>query len=307
MSRPFTMRAMKKFLLPLVLGLTTVGFVRAAAPVKVVSFSAILTEIAREVGGDAVTVVGLVKPGVDPHEYQPTPGDLRQLADATVILASGKHLEPYLDKLSAATGGRATLIKVGDLIPSLQMPEKNEGASPDDAHHHEEDPHWWHSVANVEKATRIVRDALIAADPAAKETFSKNAAAYLAKLAALTKWIRAQVAMLPRDRRVLVTSHDAFQYFARDHGFEIYAIEGINPDQEASARQVNALIDTIRKQRVKAIFLEDNLNPKVSTEITRETGARVGGTLYADGPGAGADTYEKMQRHNVSTIVEALK
>lgn len=292
---------MKKFLLSLAFGAMVLGLARAADPVKVVSFSAILTEIARQVGGDAVTVVGLVKPGVDPHEYQPTPGDLRQLAGARVILASGKHLEHYLDKLSASAGGDAALVKVGDQVPSLEMPEEA------DEHHHGEDPHWWHSVANVEKATKVVRDALIAAEPAKKAEFTKNAAAYLARLAALDKWIKAQVARLPRDQRKLVTSHDAFQYFARDYGFKIYAIEGINRDQEASARQVNDLIDTIKKQGVKAIFLEDTLNPKVSTEITRETGAKIGGTLYADGPGIGAETYEKMQRHNVTTIVEALE
>jgi zinc/manganese transport system substrate-binding protein len=292
---------MKKFWLVPVFGFLALGSAMAAEKVKVVSFSSILTEIAAAVGGDAVNVVGLVKPGVDPHEYQPTPGDLAQLAGAKVILASGKHLEHYLDKLSAGAGGNATLIKVGDQVPSLEMPE---GA---DEHHHGEDPHWWHSVANVERATKVVRDALIAADPAAGAAFAKNAAAYLARLAALNKWIKSEIARLPRDRRELVTSHDAFQYFAREHGFKIHAIEGINPDQQASTRQVNELIDTIKKEGVKAIFLEDTLNPKVSTEITRETGAKIGGTLYADGPGADADTYEKMQRHNVTTIVEALK
>jgi ABC-type Zn uptake system ZnuABC Zn-binding protein ZnuA len=236
---------------------------------------------------------------MDPHEYQPTPGDLAQLAGAKVILASGKNLEHYLDKLPASTGGKASLIKVGDALPSLQMPAGSEEMG--------EDPHWWHSVANVEQATKIVRDALIAADPAAREDFTKNADVVLARLAALNRWIKTKVAQLPRDKRELVTSHDAFQYFARDYGFKIYAIEGINPDQEASTRQVNELIETIKKENVKAIFLEDTLNPKVSTEITRETGAKVGGTLYADGLGVDADTYEKMQRHNVTTIVEALK
>lgn len=269
----------------------------AAGTVKVVSFSPILAEVARAIGGDAVTVVGLVKPGIDPHGYQPTPADLEQLAGAKLILASGKHLEHYLDKLPAAAGGDAVLLKVGDQLPSLAFSDAE----------HSEDPHWWHSVANVERATRIVRDALVAAEPAAKAEFAKNATAYLAQLAALDQWIKRQVALLPRDQRELVTSHDAFQYFARDYGFKIYAIEGIDPDREASTRQVNDLIDVIRKEGVKAIFLEDTLNPKVSSQITRETGARIGGTLYADGPGVGADTYEKMQRHNVTTIVEALK
>jgi ABC-type Zn uptake system ZnuABC Zn-binding protein ZnuA len=277
------------------------GTASAAEKVKVVSFSTILTEIAQEVGGDAVSVIGLVKPSVDPHEYQPTPGDLKQLAGAKLILASGKHIENYLDKLQASAGGDAVLIKVGDRMPSLKMTEEDRpGALV-------EDPHWWNSVPNVERATKIVRDALIAADPSRKALFTKNAAAYLAKLAALNQWIKQEVALLPRDKRELVTSHDAFQYFARDYGFKIYAIEGISTEQEASTKQVNDLIDAIKKEGVKAIFLEDTLNPKVSAEIVRETGARIGGTLYADGLGVGADTYDQMQRHNVQTIVEALK
>jgi ABC-type Zn uptake system ZnuABC Zn-binding protein ZnuA len=292
---------MKKLTLVLTVLAALLAPLRAAGPVKVVSFSSILTEIATNVGGDEVTVIGLVKPGVDPHEYQPTPADLRQVAGAEVILASGKHLEHYLDKLQSAAGGAAQIVKVGDALTSLKMTAEGDPKAK------VEDPHWWQSVANVEQATRIVRDALIAADPAAREIFKKNADAELAKLSALNAWIKQKVALLPRDKRELVTSHDAFQYFARDYGFKIYAIEGISSEQEASTKQVNDVIDIIRQQGVKAIFLEDALNPKVSAEITRETGAKISGTLYADGLGVNANTYEKMQRHNVTTIVEALR
>jgi ABC-type Zn uptake system ZnuABC Zn-binding protein ZnuA len=272
----------------------------AAEPVKVVSFSTILTEVARHVGGDSVRVIGLVKPGVDPHEYEPTPGDLRQLADAKLILASGKNLEHYLNKIAGSASPGAVLVKVGDQFPSLQLDEDGEGLV--------QDPHWWHSVANVEKATKIVRDALIQVDPDDKAAFTKNASDYLAKLAALNAWVKQKVAELPRDRRELVTSHDAFQYFAKQYGFTVHPIEGISTDQEPSAKQVDDLIGTIKKEHVNAIFLEDTLNPKVSSEITRETGAKIGGTLYADGLGSGeGSTYEGMVKHNVTTIVEALK
>jgi ABC-type Zn uptake system ZnuABC Zn-binding protein ZnuA len=272
----------------------------AAVPVKVVSFSTILAEVAQQIGGTSVDVVELVKPGMDPHEYQPTPGDLKQLADAKLILASGKNLEHYLDKIAGSASPGAVIAKVGDRMPSLQLNEEGEGLV--------QDPHWWHSVANVEKATKIVRDALIQVAPADTAEFTKNANAYLAKLAALNTWVKQKVAELPRDRRELVTSHDAFQYFAKQYGFTIYPIEGVSTEQEPSAKQVDELIATIRKQGVKAIFLEDTLNPKVSSEITRETGAKIGGTLYADGLGTGeGGTYEGMVKHNVTTIVEALK
>jgi ABC-type Zn uptake system ZnuABC Zn-binding protein ZnuA len=291
---------MKTISILLTVAAMTLGRGFAAEPVKVVSFSTILSEIATQVGGDAVTVVGLVKPDVDPHEYEPKPDDLKQLGSARLVLASGKNIEHYLPKLQAGVSASAVIVKVGDQIPSLKMTEENVGVI--------EDPHWWHNVANVEKATKVVRDALIQVDPEAKATFEKNAGAYLAKLAALDTWVKKKVAELPRDRRELVTSHDAFQYFAKQYGFRIYAIEGVSTEQEASAKQVDDLIAVIKKEGVKAIFLENTLNPKVSTEVTRETGAKIGGTLYADGLGAGeGSTYEGMVKHNVSTIVEALK
>ena len=170
------------------------------------------------------------------------------------------------------------------------------------------DPHWWNSAANVEQATRIVRDELSKLDPADKSYFGKKAEAYLVQLESLNRWVRRRVAELPRDQRKLVTSHDAFQYFAHEYGFSISAIEGVSTETEPSNRHVAELIDQIRKEGVKAIFTESTLNPKVTTEITRETGAKVGGVLYADGLGTGEEsTYEGMVKHNVSTIVDALK
>jgi ABC-type Zn uptake system ZnuABC Zn-binding protein ZnuA len=275
--------------------------------IKVASFSTIDTEIVQQVGGDYVDVAGLVKPGVDPHEYEPTPGDLRRVNDAQLILTSGKHMENYLNKLQEATGGKADLLQVGDHFSSLRMkPEESEDGADDRGVI--EDPHWWHSVANVKQATKTIRDELIKLDPADKADFAKNANAYLAKLEELDGWVKRKVAELPRDQRKLVTSHDAFQYFARDYGFKIEAIEGVSTETEPSNRHVSEVIDDIKKQGVKAIFLESTLNPKVTTQITRETGAKIGGSLYPDGLGSGdASTYEGMMKHNVSTIVDALK
>jgi ABC-type Zn uptake system ZnuABC Zn-binding protein ZnuA len=282
---------------------------RAAAKIKVASFSTIDTEIVQQVGDDHVEVAALVKPGVDPHEYEPTPSDLRKVSDAQLILTSGKHMENYLNKLQEATGGKADLLEVGDHLPSLKMkPGDEEKNAAVDSSGMVVDPHWWHSVGNVKQATKIIRDELIKLDPADKGDFEKNAKAYLAKLDQLESWVKRKVAELPRDKRKLVTSHDAFQYLARDYGFTIEAIEGLSTESEASNRHVSELIDDIKKQGVKAIFLETTLNPKVTTQITRETGVKIGGTLYAAGLGPGeASTYEGMMKHNVSTIVDALK
>jgi zinc/manganese transport system substrate-binding protein len=278
---------------------------------KVASFSTVLTEIAEQVGGNQVSVAGLVKPGQDPHEYQPTPDDLRQAADANLILLSGKHLEHYLDKVQQATGGKAASLSVGDMLPNLKMkadPDEPQAKAAADRNGMIDDPHWWNSVANVEKATMIVRDVLTKLDPANQADYEEHAKAYLAKLEALDAWAKRKVAELPRNKRKLVTSHDAFQYLAKDYGFKVYAIEGVSTETEPSNRHVAALIEEIKRQQVKAIFLENTLNPKVSTEITRETGAKIGGMLYADGLGEGdGSTYDGMFRHNISTIVEALK
>lgn len=301
----------KGLLLSIFFGTAAAPSANAAEKLQIASFSTVLTEIVQQVGVNDVAVAGLVKPGEDPHEYQPTPADLKQAGDAQLILLSGKHLEHYLDKIQQATGAKAESLAVGDALPSLKMkadPDESPADTAADRHGMIEDPHWWNSVANVEKATLIVRDALIQLDPANRADYEKNAAAYLAKLEALDAWAKRKVAELPRDKRKLVTSHDAFQYLAKDYGFKVYAIEGVSTESEPSNRHVAELIDDIKRQQVKAIFLENTLNPKVSTEITRETGAVIGGSLYADGLGDGdGSTYEQMVRHNISTIVDSLK
>jgi ABC-type Zn uptake system ZnuABC Zn-binding protein ZnuA len=274
----------------------------SAGTMTVTSLSTILTEMAQEVGGDHVKVVALVKPGMDPHEYQPQPDDLRMASDSQLILATGKHLENYLPKLSESTGGKAAILQVGDAFPSLKITgedaPKTGGL----------DPHWWHSIRNMKVAVKTVRDEFVKLDPADKDDFQTNAAATLAKLDGLNQWARVEIAKLPKDKRKLVTSHDAFQYFARDYGFTIYPIEGVTTEDEPSSKKIAGLIDTIKAQNVKAVFFENIENPKVIQEITKETGAKVGGELYADGLGTGAEgTYEGMFQHNVTTIVEALQ
>jgi zinc/manganese transport system substrate-binding protein len=307
----FAMTIGKGLFISLACGLFSTLSAYGADVLKVASFSTVLTEIAEQVGGNHVSVVGLVKPGQDPHEYQPTPDDLIQTGDAKLILLSGKHLEHYLDKVQQATGGKAASLSVGDALPNLKMkadPDEPQAKAAADRNGMIDDPHWWNSVANVEKATVIVRDELIKLDPANRADYEKNAQSYLAKLEELDKWAKRKVAELPRDKRKLVTSHDAFQYLTKNYGFTVYAIEGVSTETEPSDRHIAELIDETKKQHVKAIFLESMLNPKVSSEITKETGAKIGGTLYADGLGDGdGSTYDGMIRHNITTIVDALK
>ena len=271
----------------------------ARAELRVASLSTITTEIARSVGGDKVEVIPIIKPGIDPHEFQPSPLDVKQIESADLVLITGKGIEGYLTKLEEAVGNKAKFVDTGSTIPSLQLEEEGRMV---------EDPHWWHSIENMKKATIVVRKHFIDADPGNQAVYEKNAGAYLAKLTDLEKWARQEVSKLPREKRKLVTSHDAFQYFARDFGFKIYAIEGVSTDDQPSSKKVTELINTIRSEGVKAVFFESIENPKVVGEITRETGAKVGGELYADGLGdKEASTYPDMVRYNITALVESLK
>ena len=286
-------------LLSSVLLSSIVSLLHVRAELKVASLSTITTDIAEHVGGDAIEVIPIIKPGTDPHEFQPSPLDIKQIETADLVLITGKGMEGYLTKLEEAIGNKAKFVDTGAKIPSLQLEEEGRIV---------EDPHWWHSIENVRKAAGVVKKHFIDADPANKASYERNATAYLAELTDLQKWARQEVSKLPFVNRKLVTSHDAFQYLARELGFKIYAIEGVTTDDQPSSKKITHLIKKIRAEGVKAVFFESIENPKVLGEITRETGAKVGGKLYADGLGINeASTYQDMIRYNVRTIVESLK
>jgi len=278
-----------------------------AAPLRVVTLHSVLTEIVTEVGGAEVTVTCLLRPGDDPHTFNPPPAEVRTLAQADLIVASGFGLEPFLDKLVANSGTKAPLVSVSSVIKDV-VPSS--GAHSREHAQGEADPHWWHSLANVRIATAYVRDRLSALRPAATTLFQARAAAYLGHLDELAAWAQTEVAQLPPARRQLVTSHDAFGYLARDYGFTVHPLQGISPEAEPSARDLGALIDLIKREHIRAVFVDNTENPKLLAAMLRESGAQLGGTLYADGlgpVGSPAATYAGMFRHNLTTIVEALR
>ncbi len=288
----------------------------ATKPLPVASFSTVLTDLAADIGGEHVAVTNVVPAGTDPHTFEPTVRDVRTVSDSRIVLVSGLGFESYLAKLEKSVGSGPTFVVVGEAIkPLMTDPEPDEGHDHGHSHSHATgdggkiaDPHWWHSVPNAIIATGVIRDAFIAADPENADDYRNNAAALTTRLEALAKWAQLELAKIPRDRRVLVTSHDALGYFARDHGFEIRAVQGITTRDQPSSKKVRGLIDAIKTDGVKAIFAENIENPKILEEITRETGAQLGGTLYTDGLGTGeTSTYEGMMRHNVTAIVEALQ
>ncbi len=281
----------------------------AERPLRVVALHTVLAEIAREVGGPDVAVTDLVPVGIDPHTFDPAPGDLRMIVDADLVLTSGLHLEPYLDRLLRQRGSQARILTVGDALPLVlyRAGKGRETPGRPGSGAGEPDPHWWQSIDNVLFATNLVRARLSELRPAWSEEFARNARAYEQRLRALKAWVAAQIARLPPGRRQLVTSHDAFGYFARDYGFTVHPISGFSTDSEPNARRLAGLIDLIRRERIPAVFAESSVNPQLVANLVSETGVRLGGTLYADGLGPDdAGTYEGMYRHNVSTIVDAL-
>jgi ABC-type Zn uptake system ZnuABC Zn-binding protein ZnuA len=304
--------AMKSMLFGLVLSFLSGVCLKAAEPLKVSVFSTILNEIAQRVGGDAVKSTGHVPVGADPHEFEPRPSDLKVVSSADVILLSAKHMEGYVGKLREVSG-KARVVEVGAQISSVWVTREahthGEGGKAE-PHKHEkiEDPHWWHSVENMRKAVGVIRDEFSKLRPESKAVFVANAAAYDRELVDLQQWAKRRIAELPRDRRKLVTSHEAFEYFARDFGFKVFYVEGLTASDQPASKKVAELLETIQTQKVKAVFAQDSVNPKVLREITSSTGAKLGGQLWADGLGAGdAATYDGMFRHNVNTLVEALK
>ncbi|MFM8365163.1 MAG: metal ABC transporter solute-binding protein, Zn/Mn family [Verrucomicrobiota bacterium] len=278
--------------------------------VRVASLSTVMADLAREIGGDRVEVVEIVQPGIDPHIYEPTPGDLKKISASQILLASGLGFEGYLDKLRGTfSKSGVRVVSGGDVVTPIEGSCEEDNHSDHDHHHHGAiDPHWWHSVSNTQAVARQIRDTLSQADPEGRALYEKNAEALGRRLAGLSKWMRLQIATLPKSQRILVTSHDALGYFAKDHGFTILPVQGISTSDQPSSQKIRALIEDIKSRQVKAIFAENIENPKVLEQITAETGAKPGGVLYADGLGKGdAGSYEGMMRHNTTTIVEALR
>lgn len=300
-----------KHIFPIAAALALAAGSLRAEPVRVASLSTVMADFARDIGGDRVEVVEIVEPGVDPHAFEPSPGDYRAVAGARILLANGMGFEGYLDKMRQAVAKDGVEVVVaGDVVEPIEAEQACDGHGHDHSHHHHGslDPHWWHSIGNARLVAAQIRDAFVEADPAGKAEYEANAAKLDGRLADLAKWVRKQVAQLPKASRVLVTSHDALGYFAKDHGFEVMAVQGISTEEQPSSRRVQELIGEIRGKGVKAIFAENIENPKVLSEITAETGAKPGGVLYADGLGTGnAGTYEGMMRSNVNTIVGALR
>jgi zinc/manganese transport system substrate-binding protein len=269
---------------------------RAEDRLNIVASFSILGDFVRNVGGDRVSVTTLVGPNGDVHVYTPAPADAKKIADARLVIINGLGLEGWLPRLVQSSGSKAPIIIATQGIAPLKIGS-------------DADPHAWQSAVNARTYVANISDALSAADPPGAATYRTNSELYLARLDRLDREVREAVAQIPQARRKVISTHNAFGYFAAAYGIEFIAPLGVSTESEASARDIAGIITQIRTAKIPAVFLENVSDSRLVSRIAAETGAGIGGTLYSDsltGENGDAPTYIDMVRHNIEALTAAL-
>ncbi len=283
------------------LGPASLGATESTRPpakrIRVITTFTILADMARNVAGDAADVASLTKPGAEIHGYEPTPQDIVRASNADLVLWNGLNLEVWFEKFFSNVKNVPSVVLTSGIEPMSITEGPYTGKA---------NPHAWMSPANALRYVENIRAALAKADPANAAVYAANAAAYAEKIRALDAPIREQLARIPENQRTLVTSEGAFSYLCRDYGLKQLYLWPINADAQGTPKQVRAVIDAVRKDKLPVVFSESTISPKPARQVARETGARYGGVLYvdsltdADGP---APTYLALLELNARTIV----
>jgi zinc/manganese transport system substrate-binding protein len=290
--------------------------VRAQAePLKVVATFSILGDLIQNVGADKVAVTTLVGPDADTHTYQPTPSDARAVAEAKVLVANGLGLEGWLVRLKGAAKSNAIVVVASTGVKPLTMEEEADekavasGQSKPGKPRRVDDPHAWQSLANGQIYVDNIVKGLAQADPPNADFYRQNGAAYSGQLAALDSGIKAELAAVPKAKRRVITTHDAFQYFGKAYDIAFVAPLGVSTENEPSAGDIAKLERQIKREHIKALFLENVTNSRLIDQIAKDTGAIVGPSLYSDAlskPDEPASTYVKMFEHNAATLKDGM-
>lgn len=274
------------------------------------SFS-ILADFVRQVGGDGVEVGSLIGPDADAHGFEPSPADAGRLARARLVIVNGLGFEGWMGRLVVASGTKATVVKATTGIQAIEEADHGHGHGHghDHGHSHGSDPHAFQSIPNARVYVTNIRDALIAADPAGKQTYGANAERYLSELKTLDEEVRAELGRIPKARRRVITDHDAFAYYGKAYGLAFVAPRGVAKESDVSARDLARIVRQIKAEKIPALFFENVSDPRLIEQIARESGARIGGKLYSDalsGPDGPAPSYAALMRHNAKTLAAAL-
>ncbi|MBJ3816879.1 metal ABC transporter substrate-binding protein [Shimwellia pseudoproteus] len=281
--------------------LAAVSAAANAAPLQVVASFTITADMAKQIGGDHVVVHSLVGPNGDPHTFEPTPQDSQLLNQADLVITSGLGLEGWLTRLISASGYKHAIVVASQGVTTRSMEEDGKTIT---------DPHAWNSAHNGAIYARNIMQALISADPQHASDFRQRGTAYIAQLEKLDSWAKTTFAALPKNRRLVLTSHDAFGYFGKAYGVTFLAPVGFSTEAQPSASDVASLINQLKRHHSRYYFVENQTDPRLVKQIAAATGAQPGGTLYpealsdASGP---APTYQAAFRHNVQLIAASMK
>lgn len=292
---------LRRFLLASATALALLGtHAHAVDKIPVTASFSILGDLVRAVGGERVAVTTLVGPNQDAHVFEPRPADAKTVLHTRLLVTNGLGFEPWAEKLARSAGYKGQVVVATTSVKARQIP-KTAGRSGHDA----TDPHAWQDPLNVALYVRNIAAGLANVDPGGAAIYRANAAGYVKELVALDAWAKAQFASIPADKRKVITSHDAFGYFAAQYRITFLAPQGLNTETEPSARQVAQLIQQIQREKIRAVFLENMANARLIEQLSKDAGATVGERLYsdalsgADQPGA---TYLQMMRHNVTQL-----
>jgi zinc/manganese transport system substrate-binding protein len=277
----------------------------ASEPVPVVASFSILGDLVQVVGGERVQVTTLVGPNADAHSFEPKPADAKAILKARLFVINGLNFEPWADKLAKSAAYQGAVVVASRGVKPRQMEEAG------DSHGHPEaDPHAWQNPSNVVLYVQNIATGLSKADPAGATTYQANAARYARALKDFDAQAKAQFDTLPAAKRRVITSHDAFGYFAAHYQISFLAPEGINADAEPSAKHVAELIRQMKREKIRAVFVENMSNPKLMAQLSKDAGVSVGGTLYSDalsGPAEPGSSYLKMMQHNVTQLLAGMR
>lgn len=290
---------MKKYISLVLINTLLISSIWASAKPKVIATTTIINDITMQIAGDLVDVESLVPVGGDPHLYEPIPQDAIKIVKANLILMNGLTLEGWLNEFIENSGTKATIVNTTDNIEAIVSSQY--ANSPD--------PHAWMDAANGIIYAENIKNALVQLDTANAETYESNFEAFKTRLETLDRRLKEMIESIPKNKRVLVTSHDAFKYYGRKYGLQLESILGTSTDAQAQTQDINRLYKVIKETGIPAIFVESTINPQTLKQIAKDTKVKIGGTLYADSlgePNGEAGTYEKMLLKNTETIVNGL-
>jgi zinc/manganese transport system substrate-binding protein len=284
---------------------------RAEKKLKMIASFSILGDMVKNVGGSRVELITLVGPNGDAHVYEPTPADAKAVSTADLVIVNGLGMEGWMDRLIHTSGYKGPEVVVTKGIKPREMTsEEEEAHGHGTTHEHKIDPHAWQNLANGQIYVENIAQALSSVDPTGASIYQANAAAYKAKLAELDQWVKTEFAGIPKPKRRIITSHDAFGYLAAAYGVTILSPMGVNTESEPSAGGVAQLITQIRKEKITAVFIENVSDPRLVQQVGKESGVTLGGELYSDAlskPEGPAPTYIDMFKNNVTKMVAAMR